>query len=165
MTESSLLTKEEKSLDTKEIDIFGLLVDADEQEKIKLWLQNLSMLDRALDGKPIEPTDIISGLINLKDIRERSRFPTILDVKAQTYKRLLAEKIPECKAFEEWANQEAHALISLKGESRKEGVEMAKAQGMIMSGVAPVFLGEMPSGQPKGRFQRLKERVSGKPEE
>jgi len=102
-------------------------------------------------------------MLNIKDIRERTRYPSILDLKRHTYLRLLAAKCPEASSCKKWAEEEAHSFISYpKGEGRKEGVEIMKAKGMIAQGVAPVFLGEIPTAQPKGRLTRLREKVRGK---
>jgi len=136
-------------------------------KELKNMLQVLSMLSRALEGQPIEPEDVFSGMLNIKDIRERTRFPSILDLKRHVFLRLLSWKFPyEARSCKEWADQEAHNFISYpKGEGRKEGVEIMKAKGMIAQGVAPIFLGEIPKTQEsKGRFARIRERVRGKEE-
>lgn len=87
----------------------------------------ISMMVRAFEGKPIEPQDIITKLTNIKNILERSRFPTYPLLAKQVYLRLVKEYHPECEAFEKWANLEAEALISYKGQSRAEYVEVARA--------------------------------------
>ncbi|GAI12885.1 unnamed protein product, partial [marine sediment metagenome] len=85
------------------------------------------------------------------------RFTTFPLLQKNVYLRLVASKHPELKAFKEWANQEAHSLISYKGEGRKEYVEMSKApqppeQGTVIGS----YSGQQPQ-QPKKRFwQRTK---------
>ena len=157
-----LLQTDEKTISTDELKSLRWFLEPKNTEELKRILQALSMLDRALEGQPIEPEDIFSGMLNIKDIRERTRYPSILDLKRHAYLRLLAAKCPEASACKKWAEEEAHSFISYpKGEGRKEGVEIMKAKGMIAQGVAPVFLGEIPMAQPKGRLGKLKERIRG----
>jgi len=161
-TKQELLPKEAKIISKDELETLRWFLDPKNSEELKRLLQALSMVDRALEGQPIEPEDIFSGMLNIKDIRERTRYPSILDLKRHAYLRLLADKCPEASACKKWADEEAHSFISYpKGEGRKEGVEIMKAKGMIAQGVAPVFLGEIPTAQPKGRLSRLKERIRG----
>lgn len=166
MSKQELLPKEDKSISADELESLRWFLDPQNTEELKRMLQALSMLDRALEGQPIEPEDIFSGMLNIKDIRERTRYPSILDLKRHTYLRLLAAKCPEANACVKWADEEAHSFISYpKGEGRKEGVEIMKAKGMIAQGVAPVFLGEIPTAKPMGRLTRIRERVRGKEEQ
>ena len=97
------------------------------KDEIKEIAGTISLLMKAIDGSPIEPDDIIRELINLKDIRERSRFPTYPILAKNVYLRLISKYHPEAKACLDYADHEAHTLISYKGESRKEAVEMRKA--------------------------------------
>lgn len=160
-----LLPKEAKIISPTEMDTLRDLLKPEHSEQLKLMLQAMSMMSRALEGQPIEPEDIFSGMLNIKDIRERTRYPSILDLKRHTYLRLLSGKCPEARACVIWADEEAHSFISYpKGEGRKEGVEIMKAKGMIAQGVAPVFLGEIPTStpQPKSRLARIRDRVRGK---
>lgn len=93
------------------------------------FLESVSMAMRALDGKPIEEHDIISRLTNIKNILERSRFPTYPIIQRQVYLRLgHAIFGKDAEALKIWADLEAEALISYKGKSREENVEMAKHQ-------------------------------------
>lgn len=87
----------------------------------------ISMLVRAFEGKPIEPQDIITRFTNVKDILERSRFMTYPQVGKQVYLRLIASMNPNAKACSEWAEKEAHSMISYKGLSREEYVDSIKA--------------------------------------
>lgn len=165
----SLLKPEEKEVSEEEIEyIYSLLVDPELQNELKTLLQNYSMLVRARKGESIEPEDIFSGMLNIKDIRERTRFPSYLDLRRHIYLRFLSLIVPEASdLFKAWADEEGHEFISYpKGEGRKEGVEIMKAKGMIMQGIAPIFLGEQRVAEkPKGRFQQLKEKISPRSEE
>lgn len=119
----------------------------------------ISMLVRAFEGKPIEPEDVITRLTNVKNILERSRFPTYPLLAKQVYLRLIALYNPNAYACWDWAELEAEALISYKGESRKEYVEMTKAAAAAAT-EQQFYFGErppMPVQTPKKRFwQRSK---------
>lgn len=93
---------------------------------LKTTAEALSMMVRAFEGKPIDAQDIISKLTNVKNILERSRFPTYPLLGKQVYLRLIGKNIKGCKSFTEWADYEAEALIAYKGQSRKEWVDMSK---------------------------------------
>ena len=161
----ALLTKEQKEITQAEIDFFIKYIFMADVDKLKPFLQGLSMFWRALDGLPVEPEDVFSGMLNIKDIRERTRYPTILDMKKHVTLRLIQKSYPVFSAFGKWAEEEEHHFISYpKGEGRKEGVEIMKAKGMIAQGIAPIFLGEAPQPKPQGRVSRVLARVR-KPEE
>jgi len=87
----------------------------------------ISMMVRAFEGRPIEAQDIITKLTNVKNILERSRFPTYPLLAKQVYLRLIAKYHPEAYACRDWADLEAQALIEYKGQGRDEYVEMTKA--------------------------------------
>jgi len=112
--------------------------------------------------------DIFSGMLNIKDIRERTRFPSYLDLRRHIYLRFLSFIVPEANdIINAWVDEEAHEFISYpKGEGRKEGVEILAAKGMKVQGIAPIFLGEKRLEEGKvSRLQRLKERLFSKREE
>lgn len=90
------------------------------------FLENVSAMERAFKGLPIDPRDAIQRLTNVKDITERSRFQTYMLIAKQNYCRLATE-VTGLKAFKRLADLEAAALISYKGESRKEYTEQLKA--------------------------------------
>lgn len=97
-----------------------------DKESVKSACEAISMIKRAFDGKPIEADDIITRLTNVKNILERSRFPTFPLLAKQVFCRLIAKYHPECTSFLDLVELEAEALISYKGEGRKEYVEMTK---------------------------------------
>lgn len=116
-------------------------------------LEKLSKLMRALDGKPINTDEVITSLTNPKNILERSRFQTYPLLQKNVYLRLVALKHPELKAFKEWADYEAEALISHKGEGRKEWVEQRKAAAIQDAGtVIGSFSQPKIEAPPKKRF-------------
>lgn len=128
-----------------------------DKDLLKGVAEAISMMVRAFEGRPVEPEDVISRLTNVKNILERSRFPTYPLLAKQVYLRLIAEFHPECKAFAKWADREAEALISYKGLSREEYVEMTKAA--TQGEPTQVFYGErkgMVSQEPRRHFWQRK---------
>lgn len=158
----SLLTVEEKTITVEEEEFYirsmQFLTDPD---KLAPFLQGLSQYYRTLDGLPIEPEKVFSGLLEMKTIQERTRFPNVLEMNKDVTCRLIANTYPVFGAFENWANLSAKAYIGLRGEGRKEGVEILKAKGMIAQGISPIFLGRGPSEpEKKGWGARIKNRLS-----
>lgn len=136
-------------------------------EAINQNLDVLSTMIRAFEGKEVNPeNDVITRLINVKNILERSNFPTMPIINFQIYCRLVAKYHPELTAFKDWADFQAEALKSYKALSSEQYVDMMKAQ-----------LGYMPppqtstnislGGQPQQQQQQKKGRFfnrGGKPE-
>jgi len=134
---------------------------------LKSLAEAISMMVRAFEGRPVEPEDIITRLTNVKNILERSRFPTYPLLAKQVYLRLIALYAPEAYPCRDWADLEAQALISYKGLSREEYVEMTRATSVARA-EQEFYFGEMPTvhaeAKPKRSFwQRLRGRP--KPEE
>jgi hypothetical protein len=130
------------------------LTDKEKQELLKLFEQMdtetlkatfeaISMMVRAFEGRPIEPQDIITRLTNVKNILERSRFPTYPLLAKQVYLRLIALYNPQAYPCKDWADLEAEALISYKGQSRAEYVEMTRAAAAAKT-EQEFYFGEMP---------------------
>ena len=136
-------------------------------EKVEQILNNFYLIDKFIRGEPLKPGQLFHNLINVEDIRERSRFPTTIDIKFQTYARLIYALYGEAaKPLLEWANQEAHVYISYKGLGRDEAIEMAKASRgveLLPAMIYPERKGEEVSAQPakKGLFARIKEKLAG----
>lgn len=114
----------------------------------------VSRLARGFEGKAIEPKDIITRFTNVKNILERSRFPTYPLLAKQVYLRLIAKYHPECYHFKDWANLEAEALISYKGLSREEYVDSIKAATRVDS-EQQFYLGERKAAEPEKRKTRF----------
>jgi len=165
----ALLSEEDKKLNEKDFALLHyFLFNPEQEDMVRRHLQTLSMTERARRGESIEPEDVFSGMLNIKDIRERTRFPSYLDLRRHIYLRFLSHIVPEAgDIINAWVDEEAHEFISYpKGEGRKEGVEILAAKGMRVQGIAPIFLGERKLEEGKvGRFQRLKERLFPKREE
>lgn len=98
-------------------------------DEIKKMFEVLSMMIQAFEGKDLNPdNDVITRLIDVKNILERSNFPSMPVINFQVYCRLVAKYHPELIAFEDWANFQAEALKSLGALSSEQYVEMMKAQ-------------------------------------
>jgi hypothetical protein len=74
----------------------------------------------------------------------------------------------EASACEEWANQEAHHLISYKGEGRQEAIDYKKAEkaaeaGLVQPGIFAGTIMEREKPQPpkKHWYSRGKEKSEG----
>jgi len=128
----------------------------EDKEAFVRFTESMSMLIRAFEGRPIDARDIITSLTNIKNILERSRFPTYPLLAKQVYLRLIAKYIPEASSCKEWADIEAEALISYKGLSRAENVEICKAATGAQE-QQQFYFGEKGSPmQPKRRFWERK---------
>ena len=108
---------------------FSQLYDQD-PKMLTSFFEVISMMVRAFEGQPVEPGDVITRLTNVKNILERSRFPTYPLLAKQVYLRLIAKYAPEAYACKDWADLEAQALIEYKGQGREEYVEMTRAVSM-----------------------------------
>lgn len=124
-------------------------------------LEVLAMMIRAFEGKEVNPeNDVITRLINVKNILERSNFPSMNIINFQVYCRLVAFYHPECEPFRKWADFQAESLKSYKALSSEQYVEMFKAQNS--PGLAPgtniSFQGQQAKYQEqrKGLFRRNK---------
>lgn len=162
MTEIIPVTVETKEEEQKREEFLSLntLLTPKEIELIRQNLDVLSMLIRAFEGHEVNPeNDVITRLINVKNILERSNFPSMPIINFQVYCRLVAKYHPELEAFGQWANFQAEALKSLKALSSEQYVDMMKAQ---LGYVAPptstnIFPGMPAQQQPqpkRGLFHR-----------
>jgi len=126
----------------------------------------ISTLVRAFEGKPPEGEDAITRLTNVKDILERSRFPTYPLLAKQVYLRLIHKYAPEeAESCEAWANLEARALISYKGKSREEYTEQLKHASGALDESQRIIVGMGSPQQPQkrrflGGFRKPKEEES-----
>lgn len=152
MEESALA---EAALTSQERDKLLKFFETLDTKMLRNTAEAISMMVRAFEGKPIEPDDIITRLTNVKNILERSRFPTYPLLAKQIYLRLIAKYNPQAKACKDWADLEAEALISYKGQSRAEYVEMTKAAAAASG--QEFYLGQpKPETQPKPRLWQRK---------
>lgn len=158
----ALLKPEKVELSTEEIVALQNVFSGDIEE-FKSLIQRIAMAKRAIRGQPIEPEDIYSGLINIKDKRERTIFQNQLTMRLGIYCRFMAAIWPEtADIWLEWADQEVTHYIGYKGIGIDKAVEVLKAKGMINQGITPIFMGDYPSqDKPKGRMARLVSRMKG----
>lgn len=91
------------------------------------YANKLSIITRATAGKPVEQTSIYDKLIDIKDVKERSRYPTYPILSLIVYLENIYAFNIEAKACKTWADTLSKALISYKGQSRSEFVDMSKA--------------------------------------
>jgi len=139
-----------KTLTLTEQEKKQLKADLKTQETdIKVVASRISMLVKAFEGRPIEPDDIITRLTNVKNILERSRFPTYPLLAKQVYLRLIKMYIPEADSCQQWADREAESLISYKGLSRSEYVEMTRAA--YAQEAQQFYIGDQQAPQPQKR--------------
>ena len=120
-----------------------------QETDIKVVASRISMLVKAFEGRPIEPDDIITRLTNVKNILERSRFPTYPLLAKQVYLRLIKMYIPEADSCQQWADREAESLISYRGQSRSEYVEMTRAA--YAQEAQRFYIGDQQAPQPQKR--------------
>lgn len=99
----------------------------DDEQSFKKDLQEIAAIIKAANGISIDPDSIITQLTDVKNILERTRFPTYPILAKHVYLRLIAKYNKNAGACLEWSKLEASAFISYKGQSRSETVEMNKA--------------------------------------
>jgi len=92
--------------------------------------KEIVMMIRASKGLPLEE-DIFSGLLNVKDIRERTRVSET-EAYGHSAMRIIAAMYPDEMGFwKDVAEMEDHYLIALEGEQRKEAILMQRAKAEI----------------------------------
>lgn len=148
----------EKPKEEKELLELTTVIPKEKIDLIKQNLDVLSMLIRAFEGQDINPeNDIITRLINIKNILERSNFPSMPIINFQVYCRLVAKYHPELEAFQQWANYQAEALKSYKALSSEQYVDMVKStSGLPAQPLTNINLNPMAQQQQqkRGLFRR-----------
>jgi len=123
-TKAHVLTEGEQ----KEVLTFfeQIISDPSKQAMIKPFFEVISQMIRAFEGKPLDG-DYISRLTDVKNILERTDFPTYPLLREQVFLRLCATIYPNAlKSWGIYADLLAQAFISYKRQSRKEYVEQTK---------------------------------------
>jgi hypothetical protein len=121
MTETQVSTPQEPPvIDEKQV--AALFEGQDYRERAN----KLSIIFRALDGQDVSGDDKIAQLTNPRNILERSRYPTYVQLSLAVYLKLLYS-MTRIKSYDLWADKLSEALISYKGQGRGEYVEMVKA--------------------------------------
>jgi len=121
----TVVQDQEKPLELSEEEakqIGALLEGAEFREKAN----KLSIIFRALDGQDVSGDDKIAQLTNPRNILERSRYPTYVQLSLAVYLKLIYN-MTRIRAYDLWADKLSEALISYKGQGRGEYVEMVKA--------------------------------------
>lgn len=109
--------------------------------------EGIRALIRGRQGLSIDEPSF-SGLLDIKDIRERTRV-NAHEVYAHSYMRLLAQV-----GGNEWgimknvADMEDHYLISLDGEQRKEAILMTKAKTEVTVQEQPLTVQKVDTTKP-----------------
>ena len=113
--------------------------------KIGSGLKNLF---RGMQGLPPEGDDMFSGMIEVKDIRERTRVTTH-EAYAHAYMRILKDKGGEEWAImEDIAQQEDKYFIAIDGEQRKEAILMQRAKTEVRLPGQPLALQPVDTTKP-----------------
>jgi len=127
------------------------------KEKMKDLATGVKYVVRGIQGLPPDE-DIFSGLIDVNDIKERTRLPSQHDVYGQEFMRLLAKYgEDEWGIYQEIADLDAHLLISLEGEQRKEAILMQRSKSqanIVMPGQALQI--PQVSTKPEGKEEKKK---------
>lgn len=123
----------------------------EEKAKFNEEMTKLMMLKRASEGKTPEPIDVISNLIDIKKMTERTGFPTYTVLQQIVYLKLGYAKFGEAaKVLNDWAEIHMQCLIAYKRQQRKEAIEMVK-RAYEGDQTSFSFGGEQ-AKQPKKRF-------------
>lgn len=141
--------------DTERSDILEFFGKLDKKMLMSVF-ESISQMVRAFDGRSIDAEDIITRLTNVKNILERSRFPTYPLLAKQVYLRLIKKYNPQAQACEDWADLEAQALISYKGLSREEYTEQLKSAAAPANTQQFMFSGPRQEQEVKRRFYQRK---------
>lgn len=100
--------------------------DASNFEELKQLAEIIRIVQRAVKG--LDPNeDVFQGLIDVKDIRERTRLDEAA-LLSHSAMKIAAEKWPEFNLFNSIAEEEDHYFISEDGEGRKEGILLQQAK-------------------------------------
>jgi len=102
-----------------------------EYEELKKLAEIIRIVQRAVKGMGADE-DVFLGLINAKDIRERTRLSEVA-LLSHSAMRSAADIWPELKLMGILAEMEDPYYISEDGEGRKEGILLRQAQSKIDS--------------------------------
>jgi len=112
----------------KQIQVLETTIRAKEapEQEIKQLAEVIRIVQRAVKG--LSPDDdVFQGLINVKDIKERTRLDEN-GLLSHSAMRLAGVQWPELDLFREIAEMEDPYFISLDGEGRKEGILLQQAK-------------------------------------
>jgi len=98
----------------------------DPYNELKELAEIIRIVQRAVKGLGADE-DVFAGLINIKDIRERTRLDEAA-LLSHSAMRVVSEKWPELDLFLSIAEMEDPYFISEDGEGRKEGILLQQAK-------------------------------------
>ena len=98
----------------------------DPYEDLKQLAEIVRIIQRAAKGLGAND-DVFQGLINVNDIRERTRL-TETSLLSHSAMRVIAEELPELGLYGKIADMEDPYYISEEGEGRKEGILLQQAK-------------------------------------
>lgn len=98
----------------------------DPAQEIKDLAEIIRIVQRAVKGLGVDD-DIFQGLINIKDIRERTRLDEA-GLMSHSAMRTAGDLWPELYLFKDFADMEDPYFISKDGEGRKEGILLQQAK-------------------------------------
>lgn len=98
----------------------------DPYNELKELAEIIRIVQRAVKGLGTDD-DVFAGLINIKDIRERTRLDEAA-LLSHSAMRVVSEKWPELDLFLSIAEMEDPYYISEDGEGRKEGILLQQAK-------------------------------------
>ena len=119
-----------KELTQKILDLQNEIIHAnDPYEEMKKLAEIIRVIQRAMKGLGVDD-DVFLGLINAKDIRERTRLDET-NLLSHSAMRVAAKYWPEFNMFEKIADMEDPYYISEDGEGRKEGILLQQARSKL----------------------------------
>jgi len=125
-----------------------------EVDEIDELARTIMKLKRASDGKTPEPQDIISNLVNVKSMLERTGFPTYTILTQAVYLKLGSWRFgKDAEALDTWGNFLMEGLIAYKRQQRQEAIEMSRR---IASGEETSFYFGDRQREEKRRFWQRK---------
>lgn len=119
-----------KDLEAEILRLKGIIATSNEPyEEMARLAEMLRIIQRAMKGLSPEENDF-QGLINVKDIRERTRLENA-DVLSHSAMRLAKDIDPLFGFFNKIADMEDPYFISEDGEGRKEAILQAQAKAKL----------------------------------
>jgi hypothetical protein len=117
------LTQEEKK-------VLSSLVETTDNKDFLEKAKRIAMIVRAIDGQNVDNTGIAETLIDITDVKERSRYPTYAILSLIVYLENIASFNKNAQACKNWANTLSKALIGYKGLGRVEFTEQKRVQSI-----------------------------------
>jgi hypothetical protein len=113
------LTAEEKK-------VLSDLVETTDNRDFLEKAKRIAMIVRAIDGQNVDNTGVAETLIDITDVKERSRYPTYAILSLVVYLENIKNFNKNATACGVWANTLSKALIGYKGLGRVEFTEQKR---------------------------------------